>query len=97
MVRMTTVVEPALFEIFSRDALRPGLPVRGSEGYGSLNGTRTVRRTRCRTGQVVFVVELTPRTDPKGPDLTRALLPGCVAAEAERIGCGPERLTLPPV
>ncbi|WP_345513514.1 hypothetical protein [Streptomyces yanii] len=45
----------------------------------------------CRTGQVVFVVELTLRTDPKGPDLTRALPPGHVAAEAERIGCGPRR------
>ncbi|MFB7220338.1 hypothetical protein [Streptomyces sp. NPDC056227] len=50
-----------------------------------------------QTGQVVFVVEVTLRTDPKGPDLTRALLPGCVAAKAERVGCDPEKVTLPPV
>ncbi|WLQ44024.1 hypothetical protein P8A22_31375 [Streptomyces laculatispora] len=95
VVRMTTVVDPALAEIFSWDALRSGAPVKGTTGYGKLAGDRSVYRASCQTGPVVFVVEQLRQTDKGGFALTADLLPGYVAAEAERIGCGPQKVTLP--
>ncbi|MDV9195117.1 hypothetical protein [Streptomyces sp. Wh19] len=94
-LRMTTVTDAALTEIFSRDVLRAGLSVKGAKGYGRFNGTRALYRASCQTGPVVFMVEqLEPMAD-RDFGLTRALLPGYVAAEAERIGCGPLKVTLP--
>lgn len=94
-LRMTTVTDAALTEIFHRDVLKSGLPVKGPKGYGKLNGGRALYRASCQTGHVVFMVEQFERTDDGGFGLTRELLPGYVAAEAERIGCGPEKVTLP--
>ncbi|WP_329617207.1 hypothetical protein OG244_32915 [Streptomyces brevispora] len=96
MVRMTTVVDPALAEIFSWDSLRSGASVKGTTGYGRTTGGRAVYRASCQTGPVVFVVEQLRQTGKGGFTLTDDLLPGYVAAEAERIGCGPQKLTLPP-
>ncbi|MEE1771201.1 hypothetical protein PUR34_24445 [Streptomyces sp. JV185] len=94
-VRLTTVTDAALSGIFSSGTLGAGLPVKGSKGSGSIDGTRAVYRARCQTGPVVFVVEQLDRTEHSAAGLARELLPGYVAAEAERVGCGPERVTLP--
>ncbi|MFG2625878.1 hypothetical protein [Streptomyces sp. NPDC048473] len=95
VVRMTTVTDPALTEIFSGDTHKAGLPLKGSKGFGRLDGSRAVYRASCQTGPVIFMVEQLDQPTDEGFDLTRHLLPGYVAAEAERIGCGPEKVTLP--
>ncbi|WP_371628704.1 hypothetical protein OG892_07025 [Streptomyces sp. NBC_00341] len=95
VLRLTTVVDPALAEVFSWDALRSGASLKGTTGYGKTTGGRAVYRARCQTGPVVFVVEQLRQTAKGGFTLTDELLPGYVAAEAERIGCGPQKLTLP--
>ncbi|MFF9509088.1 hypothetical protein ACF1BU_09665 [Streptomyces sp. NPDC014724] len=46
---------------------------------------------------MIFMVEQLGRPTDKDIDLARRLLPGYVAAEAERIGCGPEKVTSPSV
>ncbi|MEV0786150.1 hypothetical protein AB0I52_24980 [Streptomyces sp. NPDC050423] len=95
VLRMTTVVDPALAEIYSWDALRSGAPVKGTTGYGKLAGNRAVYRASCQTGPVVFVVEQLRQTGKGDFALTGDLLPGYVTAEAGRIGCGAEKVTLP--
>ncbi|WP_406161583.1 hypothetical protein OG298_32895 [Streptomyces sp. NBC_01005] len=94
-LRMTTVTDAALTEIFSRDVLRAGLSVKGAKGYGRFDGSRALYRASCQTGPVVFMVEQLEPVADGDFGLTRALLPGYVAAEAERIGCGPLKVTLP--
>ncbi|MFF7338507.1 hypothetical protein ACFZAT_14275 [Streptomyces sp. NPDC008163] len=95
-VRLTTVTDPVLAEIYSADALHSGAPVKGTRGYGKVGGNRAVFRAVCQTGQVMFVLE---QLRPAGPGdrftFTRDLLPTYVAAEAERIGCAPQKLTFP--
>ncbi|MGQ4489134.1 hypothetical protein ACN6LM_006839 [Streptomyces sp. SAS_281] len=93
-VRLTTVVDPALAEIYSWDALRSGDPVKGSGGYGKIGGNRAVFKAECQTGPVMFVLEqLRPAGSGSRFTFTRDLLPAYVAAEAERIGCGPQKVT----
>ncbi|MCX4848995.1 hypothetical protein [Streptomyces sp. NBC_00893] len=94
-LRMTTVTDAALTEIFSRDVLKAGLSVKGTQGYGRLDGGRALYRASCQTGPVVFMVEQLEPVAGGDFGLTRALLPGYVSAEAERIGCGPQKVTLP--
>ncbi|MFF1911150.1 hypothetical protein ACFVYE_05745 [Streptomyces sp. NPDC058239] len=92
---MTTVTDPALTEIFSGDTHKAGLPLKGSKGFGRLDGSRGVYRASCQTGPVIFMVEQLDQPTDEGFDLTGELLPGYVSAEAERIGCAPEKVTLP--
>ncbi|MFF2008747.1 hypothetical protein ACFVWY_06670 [Streptomyces sp. NPDC058195] len=94
-VRLTTVTDPVLTEIFASRALRSGRTVRGSKGSGSIDGSRAVYRAACQSGPVVFVVDQLDRIERAPSGLAGALLPGYVAAEAERIGCGPERVAAP--
>lgn len=95
-VRLTTVEDPALAEIYGWDALRSGAPVRGSRGYGKIGGNRAVYRAVCQTGPVIFVLEqLRPAGKGDRFAFTRDLLPAYAAAEAERIGCAPQKLTFP--
>ncbi|WP_406098461.1 hypothetical protein [Streptomyces sp. NBC_01013] len=94
-LRLTTVVDPALTEIYSWDVLRSGAPVKGTTGYGRTGGNRAVFRAVCQTGPVVFVVEQLRGTGDGDFTLARDLLPDYAAAEAERIGCGPLKLTFP--
>ncbi|MFE0647402.1 hypothetical protein ACFVZH_02265 [Streptomyces sp. NPDC059534] len=93
-LRFTTVVDPGLADVFARSVMRGGAHVKGLKGYGSVGETRAAYRATCATGSVVFLVEQQRAIDDKAFDLTRQLLPGYVAAEAERIGCGPEKLTV---
>ncbi|MFJ9638510.1 hypothetical protein [Streptomyces sp. NPDC101178] len=72
----------------------------GPEGFGSIGVTRGVYLAQCQTGEVAFVVERMKAVSSvkgEGTNLVRALLPKYVEAEAECIGCGPVRLTLPEV
>lgn len=95
-VRLTTVVDPALVGVFVKDVLAGGTGIKGTKGYGSVNELRAVYGAECQTGQVIFMVEQKRAVGERGFALTRELLPAYVAAEAERIGCGPEKVTVPP-
>ncbi|MFD5325416.1 hypothetical protein [Streptomyces sp. NPDC127092] len=91
-VRLTTVVDRGLTDVFVKDVLYRGSGVKGTKGYGRVSETRAVYQAECQTGRVLFMVEQDrPLYDDAGR-LTRELLPAYVAAEAERIGCGPEKL-----
>lgn len=85
-----------LASIYSSDALHSGTPVKGTRGYGKAGGNRAVYRAVCQTGQVMFVLE---QLRPAGPGtrftFTHDLLPAYAAAEADRIGCGPQEVTFP--
>ncbi|MEV4876152.1 hypothetical protein [Streptomyces cyaneofuscatus] len=103
-LRLMTVVDPGLARIHVRDATHGGTRLSaakgGPSGFGTLDVTRGVYVAQCQTGDVTFLVEELKSVigkKGKGPNLVRALLPKYVEAEAERIGCGPIRLTLPEV
>ncbi|MFJ8127376.1 hypothetical protein [Streptomyces hydrogenans] len=93
-LRLTTVTHPGLVNVFTASALRGGAGVTDAEdkGYGSVNAARAAYRAECPSGEVVFLVEQSDNVQDHPYDLTAALLPGYVAAEAERIGCGPLRI-----
>ncbi|MFE7622987.1 hypothetical protein [Streptomyces sp. NPDC057509] len=92
-VRLTTVVDPALSEIFGWDSLRSGTAVRGTGGYGKVGANRAVYRAVCQTGPVMLIVEqLRPAGKGSRFTFTSDLLADYVAAESERIGCGPQKL-----
>ncbi|MFE5593471.1 hypothetical protein [Streptomyces sp. NPDC056549] len=93
-LRFTTVVDPGLADVFAQDVMRGGVHVQGLKGYGSLSETRAAYRATCATGKVVFLVEQKRAIDDVAFDLTRVMLPAYVEAEAERIGCGPEKLKI---
>jgi hypothetical protein len=92
--RFTTVVEPLTVNIFSRDLFDGGPRIKGTKGYGTLNATRAVYRATCPSGRVVFMVEQLKSVD-RVASFTRDLLPAYVAAESRRIGCGPQKVTMP--
>ncbi|WP_405507772.1 hypothetical protein OG323_15760 [Streptomyces cyaneofuscatus] len=101
-LRLTTVVDPTLAQVFADEAGYGGTRLDrtkgGPEGFGSVDVTRGVYLAQCQTGEVAFVIERMKAVSSvagKGPNLIRALLPKFVEAEAERLGCGPIRLTLP--
>ena len=91
-MRLTTVVDRGLTEVFGKDVLRGGTGVKGTKGYGRVNATRAVYQAECQTGRVLFMVEQDRPLYDDATRLTRELLPAYVAAEAERIGCGPEKV-----
>ncbi|MDX3379388.1 hypothetical protein PV390_33865 [Streptomyces sp. ME02-6991-2A] len=103
-LRLTTVIDPTLAQVFADEADYGGTrldPAKGGpEGFGSINVTRGVYLAHCQTGEVAFVIERMKAVSSvkgEGANLIRALLPKYVEAEAERIGCGPIRLKLPEV
>ncbi|WP_251059327.1 MULTISPECIES: hypothetical protein [unclassified Streptomyces] len=95
VLRMTTIEDPALAEVFSQDLLKGGTPFQGSNGRGTFNVTRAVYRARCQTGYVTYVLEQKDQLDKTGFELLRAMTPTYIEAESERIGCGPEKVTMP--
>ncbi|MFI5763100.1 hypothetical protein [Streptomyces sp. NPDC051563] len=94
VVRMTTVVDPTLADVFSQDVLKGGSSIKGSSGYGSFSETRAVYRAQCQTGAVIYVFEQKDRAEKVGFTLLRALMPAYIEAESERIGCGPEQVVM---
>jgi hypothetical protein len=81
-------------EVYSLDMRKGGARVEGTKGSGTMGPTRAVYRLSCQMGMVVMVVEDLDllRQDA---DFVRDLLPAYVAAESERIGCGPVRVKVP--
>ncbi|AYV26403.1 hypothetical protein ACIBTP_40655 [Streptomyces avidinii] len=94
-VRLTTVVEPTLADVFSQDVLKGGTSFKGPNGYGSFNVTRAVYRARCQSGYVIFMLEQKDRIGKTDFAFLRTLLPAYIEAESERIGCGTEKVTMP--
>ncbi|MEU6759381.1 hypothetical protein [Streptomyces sp. NPDC046685] len=94
-VRMTTVVDPTLADVFSQDVLKGGTSFKGSNGHGSFNVTRAVYRARCQSGYVIFMLEQKDRVGKTDFALLRTLMPAYIEAESERVGCGHETVTLP--
>ncbi|NWF27582.1 hypothetical protein HW130_15140 [Streptomyces sp. PKU-EA00015] len=96
-VRMTTIVDPGLTEIFGKELLYGGTRF-GAEsddkGYGTAGPRRAVYRAPCQTGPVVFLAEQLESMDG-GRDFLADVMPAYVAAEAERIGCGRLKIELP--
>ncbi|UYQ61824.1 hypothetical protein [Streptomyces peucetius] len=91
-IRMSTVVDPAVAEVYSLELRKGGARVKGTKGGGMIGPTRAVYRLSCQTGPVVMVVEDIDllRSDV---NFVRDLLPAYVEAESERIGCGPVKVT----
>ncbi|MER6616747.1 hypothetical protein [Streptomyces xantholiticus] len=92
-IRMSTVVDPAVAEVYSLEMRKGGARVDGTKGGGVIGPTRAVYRLLCQTGVVVMAVEDVDllRDDA---NFVRDLLPAYVEAESERIGCGPEKVSL---
>lgn len=64
---------------------------------GRRRSRRGARAGATAPRAVIERMEAVSSVEGKGRNLIRALLPKYVEAEAERIGCGPIRLTLPEV
>ncbi|MGA5194734.1 hypothetical protein [Streptomyces exfoliatus] len=95
-LRLTTVTEPGLVNLFTKSFLHGGTRVEGDKGgYGAVNANRAAYWAECPSGPVVYLVEQIRAIDGHSFDLTGALLPAYVKGEAERIGCGPETLRPP--
>ncbi|MFI2367525.1 hypothetical protein [Streptomyces sp. NPDC018833] len=96
-VRMMTLVDPGITEIFGKETL-DGVRFHadGNSGYGSAGLMRAVYGANCQTGRVIFLMEQT-RSYENAPRIVADLMPGYVAAEAERIGCGRVTIELPRV
>ncbi|MFD4377709.1 hypothetical protein [Streptomyces sp. NPDC058486] len=93
-LRLTTVTHPGLVNLFMTSALRGGAEVTDGEdkGFGSVNANRAAYKADCPSGEVIFLVEQSDNIQGHPYDLTTALLPGYVAAEAKRVGCDPLRI-----
>jgi hypothetical protein len=91
-LRLMTVEDPRLAQVFTDELLHRGAPIKGARGYGRLRADGAVYGARCQTGLVVFAVQA---RDSDHPDDVRALLPRYVAAESERLACGDQQLVLP--
>ncbi|WP_282796416.1 hypothetical protein [Streptomyces sp. CC224B] len=99
-LRLMTVADPrlaALYRDLSFDGGRRRVTAVGdtkeySRGRGFLRDDMALYQAECQTGQVTFLI----RADDgdQAADI-RALLPRYVAAEADRMGCGPLRLRMP--
>lgn len=97
-LRLMTVEDPrlaVLYDRLSRDSAKE--PVKTGahgeqDGYGFIRDDMGLFQAECQTGQVTFLVRA---EDGDRPGDIRELLPRYVAAEADRIGCGPLRVTLP--
>ncbi|MFE9661117.1 hypothetical protein [Streptomyces sp. NPDC005955] len=91
-LRLMTVSDPRLAQVFDRLATDAGTPVRHDRGRGVVRADLGAFRAECPTGPVVFLVAA---EDGERAGDVRALLPGYVRAEAARVGCGELRISLP--
>ncbi|MEV4329145.1 hypothetical protein AB0K02_01140 [Streptomyces sp. NPDC049597] len=64
------------------------------KGYGTAGPRRAVYRAQCQTGPVVFLAEQLEAMDG-GRNFLADVMPGYVAAEAARFGCGRVTIELP--
>jgi hypothetical protein len=94
-LRLMTVEDPrlaALYGPLSLDGAAHRIKVRDHDGVGFVRDDMGLFQAECQTGDVTFLVRA---DDGSRPGDIRALLPRYVAAEADRIGCGPLRITVP--
>lgn len=95
-LRLITIEEPRLAEVFSRLRRYGGPTEAGKDGESMVRPDLALYETPCRgsggDSRVVFLVQ----DDRAGSDdLPRRLLPRYVAAEVKRLGCGPGDIALP--
>ncbi|MBI0294740.1 hypothetical protein JBE04_09695 [Streptomyces sp. PRKS01-29] len=94
-LRLMTIEDPrlaVLYDRLSRDGAKGRVSAGEQDGYGFVRDDMGLFQAECQTGQVTFLVRA---EDGDHPGDIRTLLPRYVAAEADRIGCGPLRVTLP--
>lgn len=94
-LRLMTVEDPrlaVLYDRLSRDGAKEPVKAGEHDGYGFVRDDMGLFQAECQTGQVTFLVRA---EDGDHPGDIRTLLPRYVAAEADRLGCGPLRITLP--
>ncbi|MFE9884242.1 hypothetical protein [Streptomyces scopuliridis] len=94
-LRLMTVEDPRLSVLYKGPALDGGKKIEatgGNDGYGFIRDDFGLFQAACQTGEVTFLVRA---DDARRSADIRALLPRYVEAEADRIGCGPLRITLP--
>ncbi|MFI0819068.1 hypothetical protein ACH4TX_24190 [Streptomyces sp. NPDC021098] len=94
-LRLMTVEDPrlaALYGSLSLDGAAHRIKARDRDGVGFVRDDLGLFQAECQTGPVTFLVRA---DDGSRPGDIRALLPRYVAAEADRIGCGPLRITVP--
>lgn len=91
-IRLMTVEDPDLAQIFMSRTIRGGGERLKGDGYGRLGGDLSVFRVGCQTGDVAFVVR---EFDGFESGWTRPLLPAYVKSEAKRIGCGDVSVEMP--
>ncbi|WP_419997645.1 hypothetical protein [Streptomyces boninensis] len=93
-LRLMTVEDPRLVRIFyGPEYVGARVDSGNDSGFGGIGSNQAWFRARCETGEALFLV----RSNGTGhrPGDVRALFPQYAEAEADRIGCGPLRLTLP--
>ncbi|MGW3432767.1 hypothetical protein ACWDHW_33160 [Streptomyces melanosporofaciens] len=94
-LRLMTVEDPRLamlYERLSRDGAKGLVKAGDQDGYGFVRDDMGLFQAECQTGPVTFLI----RADSaRRPADIRTLLPRFVAAEADRIGCGPLHITVP--
>ncbi|MFF4483622.1 hypothetical protein ACFY1A_42490 [Streptomyces sp. NPDC001520] len=94
-LRLMTVEDPRLamlYERLSRDGAKELVKAGDQDGYGFVRDDMGLFQAECQTGPVTFLI----RADSaRRPADIRTLLPRFVAAEADRIGCGPLHITVP--
>ncbi|WP_406402907.1 hypothetical protein [Streptomyces uncialis] len=91
-LRLMTVADPRLARVFDRLVRSSGAPVRHERGRGVLRADLGAFQADCPTGPVVFLVAADD--GDRAADI-RAVFSGYVRAEAQRVGCGTVRVTLP--
>lgn len=94
-LRLMTVEDPRLSALYARLKFDGGPEVKavgGARGTGFLREDFGLFQAKCQTGDVTFLIRA-QGTD-RAADI-RTLLPRYVAAEADRVGCGPLRIKLP--
>ncbi|MEU0840339.1 hypothetical protein ABZ370_12835 [Streptomyces sp. NPDC005962] len=94
-LRLMTVEDPRLSALYQQLAFDGGKEIKSgddSDGRGFIRDDLGLFQAECQTGEVTFLVRA---DDAEHPGDIRTLLPRYVAAEADRIGCGPLRITLP--
>ncbi|MGI5470883.1 hypothetical protein [Streptomyces sp. CA-132043] len=93
-LRLMTIEDPRLAAIYDRQAYDGGQRITAAEpdGHGILRPDLALFQASCPTGDVTFLMRA---DDADRALLIRALFPRYVAKEAERLGCGPLRISLP--
>ncbi|MEU6762625.1 hypothetical protein ABZ916_08865 [Streptomyces sp. NPDC046853] len=94
-LRLMTVEDPRLAALYTRLKYEGGPKVKvldGGRGAGFLRDDFGFFQAECQTGEVTFLIRADGRDH--AADI-RMLLPRYVAAEADRIGCGPLRIKMP--